>query len=59
MGRTASDMLEVIPRVITEHDNNLLTQVLSIHEVREVIISMDRDSAVGLDGFTGQVFMGT
>ncbi|XP_027184096.1 uncharacterized protein LOC113782402 [Coffea eugenioides] len=56
VGRTASDMLEVIPRVITEHDNNLLMEVPSIHEVRGVIFSMDGDSAAGLDGFTGKLF---
>nr|XP_027088662.1 uncharacterized protein LOC113710011 [Coffea arabica] len=56
VGRIASDMLEVIPRVITEHDNNLLMEVPSIHEVRGVIFSMDGDSAAGLDGFTGKLF---
>ena len=41
VGITSNDMLEVIPRVITDHDNILLTEVPSIHEVREVIFSKD------------------
>ena len=43
VGNTSNDMLEVIPRVITDHDNIVLTEVPLLHEVKEVIFSMDRD----------------
>ena len=55
--RSSSDMLEIIPRVITDQDNMELTEVPSLSEVKEVIFFMDGDSAAGPDGFTGKFFI--
>nr|XP_027098937.1 uncharacterized protein LOC113718221 [Coffea arabica] len=59
VGRSSSDMLEIIPRIIMDQDNILLTEVPSLHEVKEIIFSMDGDSVAGSDGFTGKFFMTT
>ncbi|XP_071928179.1 uncharacterized protein [Coffea arabica] len=55
-GMTSSDMLEVIPRLLTETDNEMLTRAPSLQEVKEVIFSMDGESAEGPDGFTESFF---
>nr|XP_027061902.1 uncharacterized protein LOC113688298 [Coffea arabica] len=56
-GRPSSDMLEIIPKIIIDQDNMVQTGVPSISEVKEVIFSMDEDSAAGSNGFTGKYFM--
>ncbi|XP_071928033.1 uncharacterized protein [Coffea arabica] len=54
--RPSSEMLEIIPTILTEQDNMELTEVPSLNEVKKVIFSMDGDSAAGPDGFTGKFF---
>nr|XP_027066014.1 uncharacterized protein LOC113691883 [Coffea arabica] len=56
VGRASSDMLEVIPRVINDQDNSGLREIPSMDQVKEVLFSMDGDSAAGPDGFTGKFF---
>ncbi|XP_071924697.1 uncharacterized protein [Coffea arabica] len=58
VGCVSSDMLKVIPRVITAQDNSGLTEIPSMDEVKEVLFSMDGDSAAGPDGFTGSLSTG-
>ncbi|XP_071923194.1 uncharacterized protein [Coffea arabica] len=53
---SASDMLHLIPPMISGEDNRLLEAVPSIEEVHQVVRSMDRDSAAGSDGFTGKFY---
>ncbi|XP_027090440.2 uncharacterized protein [Coffea arabica] len=50
------DFLRVIPRLVSEQDNLMLTEAPTLHEVKEVIFSMDGESAAGPDGFTGKFF---
>nr|XP_027098875.1 uncharacterized protein LOC113718155 [Coffea arabica] len=46
--------LDVIPKVVTERDNDELERFPSLEEVKEVVFSMDADSAAGPDGFSGK-----
>lgn len=46
-------ILENIPKLISEEDNNALDQPPSIEEIHRVIEEMDGSSAIGPDGFTG------
>ncbi|XP_071933165.1 uncharacterized protein [Coffea arabica] len=50
-GMTSSDMLEVIPRLLTETDNGMAP---SLQEVKDVIFSMGGKSAAGPNGFTSR-----
>ncbi|MQL98150.1 hypothetical protein Taro_030854 [Colocasia esculenta] len=43
------DMLEQIPHILTEKDNNMLCKVPTSEEIHNVIFSMDPDSAPGPD----------
>ncbi|XP_027060814.2 uncharacterized protein [Coffea arabica] len=52
----ASDMLHLIPPLITEEENKALEEVPSMAEVRRVVFAMDGESAAGPDGFTGKFF---
>ncbi|XP_027184038.1 uncharacterized protein LOC113782345 [Coffea eugenioides] len=49
--------LDVIPKVVTERDNDELERFPSLEEVKEVVFSMDADSAAGPDGFSGKFFV--
>lgn len=55
-GFTPSSLLEVISRVVTHEENAFLEDIPSLDEVKQVVFSMDGESAAGLDGFTGQFF---
>ena len=50
------ETLEVIPRLISSHDNVMLEKIPSKEEVKLVVFSMDGDSAAGPDGFSGKFF---
>ena len=49
-------ILEVVPKVISDAQNVELECFPSSEEIREVIFSMDGESAAGPDGFTGWFF---
>ena len=53
---SSSDMLSLIPPMISGEDNAKLEEVPSIEEVHRVLRSMDEESAAGPDGFTGKFF---
>ena len=53
---SASDMLHLIPHMISGEDNGRLEAVPSMEKVHQVVRAMDRDSAVGPDGFTGKFY---
>lgn len=46
----------VIPSLVFETDNNFLTNVPTMVEVKEAVFSLDRNSAPGLDGFGGSFY---
>ncbi|XP_027081100.2 uncharacterized protein [Coffea arabica] len=52
-----SDMLHLIPRMISPEDNGKLESLPTIEEVYQVVKSMDEESAAGPDGFTGKFFI--
>ncbi|XP_027184031.1 uncharacterized protein LOC113782338 [Coffea eugenioides] len=54
--RPASDMLHLIPPVVSGEDNRILDEAPTIEEVHRVVKAMDGDSAAGPDGFTGKFF---
>lgn len=50
----SNDLIEsVIPKLVTEADNNMLTSIPSFAEIKEVVFRMCPNSAPGPDGFTG------
>nr|XP_027082134.1 uncharacterized protein LOC113704429 [Coffea arabica] len=52
----SSEVLGVIPKLLSEDDNEQLQNMPSFEEVRDVVFAMDGDSAAGPDGFTGKFF---
>lgn len=46
----------VIPNLVTAEDNNFLTKLPSVEEVKNVVFSMNGNGAPGLDGFGGFFF---
>ncbi|KAH0772311.1 hypothetical protein KY290_016292 [Solanum tuberosum] len=48
--------LECIPRLVTEEQNNSLTIMPNLEELKEVIFSMNPNSAAGPDGMNGHFF---
>ncbi|XP_071912247.1 uncharacterized protein [Coffea arabica] len=53
---SSSDMLHLIPHMVSGEENGKLESVPSIDEVYRVVKSMDGDSAAGPNGFTGKFF---
>ncbi|VFQ85187.1 unnamed protein product [Cuscuta campestris] len=53
---TDSDLLQSIPVVISEEDNNMLTRLPNETEVKEAILALDPNSCAGWDGFNGFFF---
>ncbi|XP_071918896.1 uncharacterized protein [Coffea arabica] len=53
---SSSDMLHLIPPMVSGEDNKRLEAVPTIKEVYEVVKLMDGKSAAGPDGFTGKFF---
>lgn len=43
----------VIPHLVYEADNALLTEVPSASEIKDIVFATDPNSAPGLDGFSG------
>ncbi|XP_027151938.1 uncharacterized protein LOC113751992 [Coffea eugenioides] len=52
----ASDMLHLIPPLITTEDNCMFEAAPNIEEVHQVVRAMDGDSAADPDGFTGKFY---
>lgn len=46
-------VLSLIPRIITDRDNDFLQEIPSNEEIRTSVFSLDPDSAPGPDGFSG------
>ena len=39
--------LEVIPKLVTDQDNSLLTEIPSLIEVKDIVFAIDGESAAG------------
>lgn len=50
------EIFQVIPKLVTEEDNLLLTRLPAMEEVRDVVFSMSADSSPGPDGFSGSFY---
>ncbi|XP_019161968.1 PREDICTED: uncharacterized protein LOC109158506 [Ipomoea nil] len=48
--------LDCIPQLVMEDDNDLLTAVPGVEEVKEVVMQMSSTSAAGPDGFSGAFY---
>ncbi|XP_019232877.1 PREDICTED: uncharacterized protein LOC109213527 [Nicotiana attenuata] len=51
-----NEILECIPRIITEEDNIVLTTIPNTEEIRDVVFDMGANSAAGPDGFNDTFF---
>lgn len=51
-----SDILRWVDIVVTEEDNLNLHQILSESEIKDVVFSLDPNSAAGPDGYNGHFF---
>ena len=49
--------LSVIPKLISDEDNQLLNNPVSIREIKKALFSMDPDKAPGPDGFTAWFYV--
>lgn len=49
-------MLECLPSVITEDENDEIIRLPEMEEVRREVFELSRNSALGLDGFSGLFF---
>ena len=54
--RTASDLLHLIPPMVTREDNLLLEAISSMEEAKRVVFEMDGDSVASPDGFVSKFF---
>nr|XP_016437813.1 PREDICTED: uncharacterized protein LOC107763827 [Nicotiana tabacum] len=50
------DIINCIPRCVTDTDNKSLTAIPDTKEIRDVVFNMDPDSAVGPDSYNGKFF---
>lgn len=50
------DINYAIPHLVTHDDNDILTSVPDMVEIKATMFGMDSSSALGLDGFTGDFF---
>ncbi|XP_071916251.1 uncharacterized protein [Coffea arabica] len=53
---SSSDLLQHIPTILTDEENDLLEQFPSKAEIRSAVFAMDGESASGPDGYTGKFF---
>lgn len=51
-----SPMIDVIPNLVSQEDNDLLTKIPDQEEIKKTVFSMDPDSAPGPDGFQGSFY---
>ncbi|XP_071909708.1 uncharacterized protein [Coffea arabica] len=50
-------IMDHIPGLVSTQDNDMLSRIPSLEEVKGIVFSMDAESAAGPDGFTGKFFM--
>ncbi|XP_019241816.1 PREDICTED: uncharacterized protein LOC109221832 [Nicotiana attenuata] len=50
------DIIDCIPKIVTEEDNDYLTRMPTEEEIREAIFNISTDSAAGPDGFNGAFY---
>nr|XP_027086510.1 uncharacterized protein LOC113708247 [Coffea arabica] len=53
---SSSELLQHIPTILTDEENDLLEQFPSAVEIRNAVFAMDGESAPGPDGYTGKFF---
>ncbi|OIT03867.1 hypothetical protein A4A49_51456 [Nicotiana attenuata] len=53
---TNFNALKNIERCISDDDNNMLKAIPTIHEIKEAVFNMDKDSAPGPDGLSGYFY---
>ena len=51
-----SDVAEVIPKLVSIEDNDMLIRIPIVSDIKTVVFDMDPHSALGLDGFLGLLF---
>lgn len=51
-----SDLLNLIPNIVTHQDNEMLIRPFFLEETRAALVSIPLDCASGLDGFTAAFF---
>ena len=49
-------LLDLIPKLVQEIDNVLLTALIRMEELKKALDGMDADKALGPDGFTARFF---
>lgn len=52
VGREREELLEAIPMIVSQMDNDMLLNPFTLDEIKVVVFSMPPDKALGLDGFT-------
>ncbi|XP_019265754.1 PREDICTED: uncharacterized protein LOC109243299 [Nicotiana attenuata] len=50
------DIIDCIPKIVTEEDNDYLTMMPTEEEIKEAILNISSDSAAGPDGFNGAFY---
>nr|XP_027067822.1 uncharacterized protein LOC113693489 [Coffea arabica] len=50
------DLMHLIPKLVSDEENERLAAIPSMEEIRHLVFSMDGESAAGPDGFTGKFF---
>ena len=51
-----TDILEVIPKLVTAQDNTVLTEIPRLDKVKDIVFALGAYSVAGPDGFTGKFF---
>ncbi|XP_019442380.1 PREDICTED: uncharacterized protein LOC109347110 [Lupinus angustifolius] len=46
----------VVPNIVSEEENNMLTKLLTCEEIKKVVFSLNADGAPGPDGFCGSLY---
>lgn len=50
------DIIDCIPKIVTEEDNGYLTMMPTEQEIKEAILNISSDSVAGPDGFNGAFY---
>ena len=54
--KISEEVLNCIPRMVTDEQNQLLQQMPNMQELKKVVFSMNPNSAPGPDGFGGKFY---